>query len=77
MLANAQFGNDRLLLNTMNWATGDENLINLTPKTPTSRFLTLTDAVTTNLILLFVVIIMPLSVIVIGVVVWFLRRRHK
>ncbi len=77
VLSNAQFGNDRLLLNTMNWATGDEALINLTPKTPTSRFLTLTDAVTINLILLFVVIIMPLSVLVIGVVVWFLRRRHK
>ncbi len=77
ILDNAQFGNDRLLLNAMNWATGDENLINLTPKTPTSRFLTLTDAVTTNLILLFVVVIMPLSVLVIGGVVWFMRRRHK
>ncbi len=77
VLSTAQFGNDRLLLNAMNWATGDENLINLTPKTPTSRFLTLADAVSMNLILLFVIVIMPLTVLVIGGVVWFLRRRHK
>ncbi len=77
VLGSAQFGNDKLLLNTLNWATGDENLINLTPKTPTSRFLTLSDAVTVNLIFLLVVVIMPLSVLIIGGVVWFLRRRHK
>jgi len=77
ILSNAQFGNDRLLLNSLNWATGDENLINLTPKTPTSRFLNLSDAVTQNLILLFVVVIMPASVLIMGGVVWFLRRRHK
>lgn len=77
ILSNAQFGNDRLLLNTLNWATGDETLINLTPKTPTSRIVTLTDAVTYNVILLFTVVIMPVSVLIIGGVVWFLRRRHK
>jgi ABC-type uncharacterized transport system involved in gliding motility auxiliary subunit len=68
--------NSLLFLNSINWATAEESLINLTPKIPTTRSLTLTDPLTLNLIFFFVVIVLPLGVLVLGGVVWFLRRRH-
>ena len=68
--------NAELFVNSVNWATADESLINLTPKIPTTRIVTRFDALTDNLILLVVVIIVPLVVVVLGGVVWFIRRRH-
>jgi ABC-type uncharacterized transport system involved in gliding motility auxiliary subunit len=68
--------NSLLFLNSINWATAEESLINLTPKVPTTRTLTLQDPLTFNLIFFFVVIVLPLGVLVLGGVVWFLRRRH-
>jgi ABC-type uncharacterized transport system involved in gliding motility auxiliary subunit len=71
-----QGANAQLLVNSINWATADESLINLTAKTPTQRTIILTDALTINLIFLIIVIILPLAVLVGGGVVWFIRRRH-
>jgi ABC-type uncharacterized transport system involved in gliding motility auxiliary subunit len=68
--------NGTLLVNAVNWATVEESLINLTPKTPTQRTFTLTNALTVNLIAALTVIVMPLLVLVLGGVVWFQRRRH-
>lgn len=68
--------NSLLFLNSINWATAEEGLINLTPKVPTTRTLTLQDPLTFYLIFFIVVIVLPLGVLVLGGVVWFLRRRH-
>ncbi len=68
--------NARLFANSVNWATLDETLINLTPKIPTSRSLILTDSLTFFGIVFFVVIAMPAAVLLLGGVVWFMRRRH-
>ncbi len=69
-----QGANAALLINSVNWASRDETLISLTPKIPTNRTLEVTSTLTINVILLFTVIVMPLGVLVLGVVVWFLRR---
>lgn len=71
-----EFANANLFVNSVNWATLDETLINLTPKTPTQRSLQLIDSLTANAIFFFTVIAMPLLVLVLGGVVWFTRRRH-
>lgn len=71
----ANTANATLVVNSINWATQDETLLNLTPKVPTSRFLVLSDALTLNVIFFITVIALPLSVLVLGGVVWFLRRR--
>lgn len=71
----ANTANAALVVNSINWATQDETLLNLTPKVPTSRFLVLSDSLTINTILFVTVIAMPVSVLVLGGVVWFLRRR--
>lgn len=71
-----QGANSQLFANIVNWAVADQNLLNLSTKLPTSRTLALMDALTINLILLVTVILMPLSVLILGGVVWFQRRRH-
>ncbi len=65
-----------LLMNSIDWATSDETLINVTPRTPTQMTLSLTNALTINAIFVLVVIVMPLLVLILGGVVWFQRRRH-
>jgi ABC-type uncharacterized transport system involved in gliding motility auxiliary subunit len=65
-----------LLVNTIDWTTVDESLINLTQKTPTTPTLQLTNALTVNAIFVITVILMPLLVLIFGGVVWFQRRRH-
>jgi ABC-type uncharacterized transport system involved in gliding motility auxiliary subunit len=72
----AQGANANLLVNAIDWATADETLINVTPRTPTQLTLSLTNALTINAIFVLVVIVMPLLVLVMGGVVWFQRRRH-
>lgn len=68
--------NADLFVAAVNWATRDEALIDLTPKIPTTRTLQVLDALTANTIFFFTVIVMPLAVLVLGGVVWFLRRKH-
>jgi hypothetical protein len=68
--------NANLMANSVNWVTVEESLISLTPKTPTTRTLVLTNAMTGNFIFLLTVVLMPLAVLVLGGVVWFQRRRH-
>jgi ABC-type uncharacterized transport system involved in gliding motility auxiliary subunit len=68
--------NANLLVNAINWATSDETLINVTPRTPTQMTLQLSNALTINAIFVLVVIVMPLLVLIMGGVVWFQRRRH-
>jgi ABC-type uncharacterized transport system involved in gliding motility auxiliary subunit len=74
-LAN-QGANALLFANAVNWATVEENLINLTPKIPTTRSMQLVDALTINVIFLVTVMVLPLLILGLGVVVWLQRRRH-
>jgi ABC-type uncharacterized transport system involved in gliding motility auxiliary subunit len=71
-----QGANANLFVSAVNWATVEESLINLTPKTPTQRTLNLTNALTVNLIAALTIIVMPLMVLVFAGIVWFQRRRH-
>jgi len=66
----------QLFANSVNWATTEESLINLTPKPSTTRTLDLIDDLTLRLIFFFTVIVMPLSALIMGGIVWFQRRRH-
>lgn len=68
--------NANLFVNSVNWATTEENLLNLTLKTPTSRSLQVVDNVTVVVIGLITVIGLPVLVLVLGGVMWFQRRRH-
>jgi ABC-type uncharacterized transport system involved in gliding motility auxiliary subunit len=73
-------GNQDLLLNAIDWSVKQEQLINLTPKATTERtFISSVikySNITTNLIFLGSVILLPGAVIFAGVVAWIIRRRR-
>jgi len=69
----SSYGNLDLLLNTLNWLAGKEELIGIRSKTPEVREIQLTKT-KLNFILYSCVVILPLLIIVAGVLVW-LRRR--
>jgi ABC-type uncharacterized transport system involved in gliding motility auxiliary subunit len=73
------YGNSDLLVNSVDWAIGQEQLISLTPKDNTERSLNITPdnlAVVNNVLLLGLVIGLPGLVVLAGVLNWFLRRQR-
>ncbi len=69
-------GNSQVIVNAIDWAAAQENLINLTPKNTTTRLLIAPTQVTLGLILLGSVFVLPGLVVVLGIVVWIQRRRR-
>ncbi|MBN1146720.1 MAG: GldG family protein [Anaerolineales bacterium] len=70
------YANGDLFINSVDWAAGQEELISLTPKDTTERFLAPPHSTTMNLILLGTVIVLPGLALVGGIVVFFQRRRR-
>lgn len=70
------FGNGDLLINTIDWAAEQENLINLTPKDSIQRVLVPAQTYTMGLILFSSVFLLPGIVLISGVVVWAQRRKR-
>jgi ABC-type uncharacterized transport system involved in gliding motility auxiliary subunit len=70
-------GNLELIINAISWAANQENIISLTPKNVTQRTLQLPpQAYILNLILFGVVLVLPGSMLISGIVVWIRRRRR-
>jgi gliding motility-associatede transport system auxiliary component len=67
-------GNRDLFLNTVNWVSGDENLISIRPKSAEQGKLTITNK-QTNIIFFFTVILIPAVVLFSGVAIWWKRRK--
>jgi len=67
-------GNRDFFLNTLNWVSGDENLISIRPKAVSTGNLTITTK-QVNLIFLFTVVIIPAVILSSGLVIWWKRRR--
>lgn len=72
----SQYANGDLFINSVDWAAEQENLINLTPKTATQRFLISPQRYVMNMILLGSVFVLPGVVLFSGVLVWVQRRRR-
>ncbi len=68
--------NGQLFLATMDWVTEQEALINLTTETPTQRFIVPPATTTVYLLYLFSICLLPASLLVVGGVVWYLRRKR-
>jgi ABC-type uncharacterized transport system involved in gliding motility auxiliary subunit len=67
-------GNRDFFLNTLNWVSGDENLISIRPKAVNTGNLTITTK-QVNLIFLFTVVMIPAVILSSGLVIWWKRRR--
>lgn len=72
----AQYGNGDFLINSIDWAAKQENLINLTPKKTTQRILILRNNITLGVILLTTVFVIPGLTLIAGIMVWIQRRRR-
>lgn len=75
---NANGGNSDVFLNSVDWASGQEDLINLTPKPATQRFLIPPWGIdiTRNLMLLISIFVLPGGIFVTGLLNWIIRRRR-
>jgi ABC-type uncharacterized transport system involved in gliding motility auxiliary subunit len=65
-----------MFINAVDWAVGQEELINLTPRERTQRFMIPPQPYVMNLILLLVVFAIPGAVLTSGIVVWVRKRRR-
>ena len=70
------YANGDLFINSVDWAAGQGNIINLTPKQTKTRMLLPPQQTAMNLIMLGTVIIIPGMALVAGVVVFIQRRRR-
>lgn len=70
------YANGDVLINSIDWASGQENLINLTPKSSTQRMLVPPQQMFMNLILLSMVIVLPGLALLASILVWIQRRRR-
>jgi ABC-type uncharacterized transport system involved in gliding motility auxiliary subunit len=70
------YGNGEMIINSIDWAAKEENLISLTSKTSVQRTLAQPKSYTKGLILLVSLIILPGIILVGGVVMWVARRRR-
>ncbi|MEZ4546210.1 MAG: hypothetical protein R3B51_00045 [Thermodesulfobacteriota bacterium] len=67
-------GNRDLFLNTVNWVSGDENLISIRPKSGQVGKLAITNK-QTNVIFFFTVIMIPAVIFFSGIAIWWKRKR--
>ncbi len=70
------YGNGDLIVNSIDWTTGQENLISLTPRTTTQRVLVAPKVYTLGLIFLITIIIIPGLVLLSGILVWIQRKKR-
>jgi ABC-type uncharacterized transport system involved in gliding motility auxiliary subunit len=70
--------NSDLIVNAVDWASQQENLISLTPKDTTYRFISLPqDAWVLNAIVLTSACLLPGSFLLLYGIVWYNRRKHR
>lgn len=70
------YANGDLLVNSVDWLAGQEDIISLTPKQSTQRNIIPLQPIATNIILLVTVILIPGSALLLGFYTWFNRRQR-
>lgn len=71
-----QYGNGDMFVNSLDWVTKQDEIINLTPKEDIQRLIIPPGRYTMNLIFFGLVILLPGVVLLSGVFVWLRRRRR-
>ena len=70
------YGNGNIFINAVDWAAEQENLINITPNTATTRTFTPPTQIQLLLILLGSILVIPGMIVFAGVSSWLSRRRQ-
>jgi len=69
------YGNTDLIINTIDWASNQENLISINAHSSVRRVLISPTPEVMNLIFLVTIVLIPLIITICGVVVWLQRRK--
>jgi ABC-type uncharacterized transport system involved in gliding motility auxiliary subunit len=72
----AVYGNGTMMVNSVDWAAGQEDLISLSTDTTTERYLNLSSPYLSGLVLLGSLIVIPGIILVAGIVAWIARRKR-
>jgi len=70
------YGNGNIFVNSVDWAAEQENLINITPNTPTTRSFTPPSQIQLLIILLGSILVIPGMIVFAGISSWVSRRRR-
>lgn len=70
------YGNGNIFVNAVDWAAEQENLINITPNTPTARTFIPPNQIQLLIIILGSVLVIPGLVVFAGISSWLARRRQ-
>lgn len=70
------YGNGNFFINSIDWAAEQENLINITPNTPTQRTFLPPNQIQLLIIMLGSVLVLPGLVVFAGISSWLARRRQ-
>jgi ABC-type uncharacterized transport system involved in gliding motility auxiliary subunit len=70
------YGNGTILINSIDWAAQEKNLIQITPHAPMARTFNMPDQLRLVLIMLGSVILIPGLIIAAGISTWLARRRQ-
>jgi ABC-type uncharacterized transport system involved in gliding motility auxiliary subunit len=69
-----QYGNGDMFVNSVDWLTRQDELINLTPKAEIQRLMIPPGKYTLNIIFFGSVVLLPAAILITGAAVWFKRR---
>jgi len=70
------YGNGNFFVNSVDWAAEQEDLINLTPHTPTARTFVPPSQIQLLIVLIGSVILIPGLIVFAGISAWLARRRQ-
>lgn len=70
------YGNGNMFINSVDWAAEQENLINITPRTPTTRTFNQPTQIQYIIIVIMAVLVLPGMVVFAGVSSWLARRKR-
>ena len=70
------YGNGNFFVNSVDWAAEQEDLINITPNTPTARTFVPPSSIQLLIVLLGSVLIIPGLIVFAGISAWLARRRQ-
>jgi ABC-type uncharacterized transport system involved in gliding motility auxiliary subunit len=70
------YGNGNIFVNSVDWAAEQENLLNITPRTPITRSFVAPSPIALVIILIGSVIVLPGLIVFAGVSAWLARRKR-
>ncbi|MBK8420785.1 hypothetical protein [Candidatus Villigracilis saccharophilus] len=70
------YGNGNIFVNSVDWAAEQENLLNITPRTPITRSFVAPSPVALVIILIFSIIVLPGLIVFAGISAWLTRRKR-